>query len=45
MFGLGAFRPRMDQIILNSLVLLFVLLFGLLVVEVVLKSFIIYSQI
>jgi hypothetical protein len=45
MFGMGAFHPRIDQIILNLLVLLFILVFGFIVVGVVLKSLIIYSQI
>jgi hypothetical protein len=45
MFGLGAFHPRIEQIIFNLLTLFFLLVFGLVVVGAVLKSSIIYSQI
>gem|GEM_PF-4492294 len=42
---MGTFHPRIDQIILNLFILLFILVFGLIVVGVVLKSLMIYSQI
>jgi len=38
MFGLGAFHPRIEQIILNLLALFFLLVFGLVVVGAVLKN-------
>lgn len=43
MYGFGEVRRRIDPIVLNLLILLFFIILGLIVVELVLKSLIIYS--
>ena len=43
MYGFGEVRRRIDPIVLNLLILLFFIMLGLIVVELILKSLIIYS--
>ncbi len=43
MYGFGEVLRRIDPIILNLLILFFFVILGLIVVELVLKSLVIYS--
>lgn len=43
MYGFGEILGRIDPIILNLLILLFFVILGLMVVELILKSLIIFS--